>query len=132
MRDDADRIMTIIKSLVADIPTIIRKDMYENYYLSIIHIIFRLVGFSVISALQSIYGRGDLTLSNSSTVYLIELKMDHGREPEACYREGFEQIRKKGYVTRYIASGKNVRVFTLLFSSEGKGVVGYREDLRSE
>ena len=129
INDDADRIMSIITSLVSDIPTMIRKDMYENYYLSIIHIIFRLVGFSVISELQSIYGRSDLTLSNSTTVYLIELKMDRGRDPEACYREGFEQIRNKGYATRYLASGRKVRVFTLLFSSEGKGVVGYREAL---
>lgn len=79
----------------------------------------QLTGFSVFFEFQSIYGRSDLTLSNSSAVYLIELKMDHGREPEACYKEGFEQIRKKGYVTRYLASGKNVRVFTLLFSCEG-------------
>ncbi|MDD6840377.1 MAG: AAA family ATPase, partial [Spirochaetales bacterium] len=54
--NDVDGLMTIISSLVADIPTMIKKDMYENYYLSIMHMIFRLAGFTVMSELQSIYG----------------------------------------------------------------------------
>ncbi len=127
MSNDLDKLMTIISSLVSDIPTMIQKNMYENYYLSIMHMVFRLVGFSVISELQSIYGRSDLTLANASTVYLIELKMDRGRTLEQCFHDGALQIDAKGYDVRYHACGKRIRKVVIVFSSEGKGVAGYRE-----
>ena len=120
--------MTIISSLVADIPTMIKKDMYENYYLSIMHMIFRLAGFTVMSELQSIYGRSDIVIINASSVFLIELKMDKGKDLETCYKEAFEQIDSKGYEDRYKASGKRIRKIALVFSSLGKGVVGYKEE----
>ena len=126
--NDVDGLMTIISSLVADIPTMIKKDMYENYYLSIMHMIFRLAGFTVMSELQSIYGRSDIVVINASSVFLIELKMDKGKDLETCYKEAFEQIDSKGYEDRYKASGKRIRKIALVFSSLGKGFVGYKEE----
>ncbi|HBB13903.1 MAG TPA: AAA family ATPase, partial [Treponema sp.] len=57
---DVDKVLSIIKAAIADLPTVVKKDMCENYYESVTHLIFRLTGFNVVSELQSVAGRSDV------------------------------------------------------------------------
>ena len=70
---DVDRIFSLIKAAVADLPTIVQKDICENYYESVTHLIFRLTGFRVTSELQSVNGRSDIVLETNDAVFIFEL-----------------------------------------------------------
>lgn len=120
---DVDRIFTLIKAAVADLPTIVQKDICENYYESVTHLIFRLTGFRVTSELQSVNGRSDIVLETNDAVFIFELKMDKGKDASIIADEALAQIDAKGYADRFAVSGKSMHKAGVVFSSEGKGLV---------
>ncbi|MBO4319733.1 MAG: AAA family ATPase [Treponema sp.] len=121
-----DKALTIIKSAIADLPTIVKKDMCENYYESVTHLMFRMTGWRVISELQSVAGRSDVVVASKDAVFVFELKMDKGREFEEVAEEGLAQIDANGYSQRFEVSGKAMYKIALVFSSEGKGLIGWK------
>ncbi|MBO7638194.1 MAG: PD-(D/E)XK nuclease domain-containing protein, partial [Treponema sp.] len=121
-----DKALSIIQSAIADLPTIVKKDMCENYYESVTHLIFRLTGWRVVSELQSVAGRSDVVVATKDTVYIFELKMDRGRPFDEVADEGLSQIDANGYSDRFKVSGKEMIKAALVFSSEGKGLVGWK------
>ena len=123
---DIDRTLTIIKSAIADLPTIVKKDMCENYYESVTHLMFRMTGWSVVSELQSVTGRSDVVVATKDTVFIFELKMDRGRTFDEVSDEGLNQIDANGYSQRFEVSGKKMKKVCLVFSSEGKGLLGWK------
>ena len=123
---DIDRTLTIIKSAIADLPTIVKKDMCENYYESVTHLMFRMTGWRVVSELQSVTGRSDVVVATKDTVFIFELKMDRGRTFDEVSDEGLNQIDANGYSQRFEVSGKAMKKVCLVFSSEGKGLLGWK------
>lgn len=123
---DVDRVLTIIKSAIADLPTVVKKDMCENYYESVTHLIFRLTGFNVVSELQSVAGRSDVIVTTKDSVFIFELKMDKGRKFEEVAEEALAQIDANGYAERYAVSGKTMYKTGVVFSSTGKGMIGWK------
>ena len=123
---DIDRTLTIIKSAIADLPTIVKKDMCENYYESVTHLMFRMTGWRVVSELQSVAGRSDVVVATKDTVYIFELKMDKGHDFDDVAEEGLIQIDANGYSQRFEVSGKKMKKVCLVFSSEGKGLLGWK------
>ncbi|MBO7638507.1 MAG: AAA family ATPase, partial [Treponema sp.] len=123
---DIDRTLTIIKSAIADLPTIVKKDMCENYYESVTHLMFRMTGWRVVSELQSVAGRSDVVVATKDTVFIFELKMDRGRTFDEVSDEGLNQIDANGYSQRFEVSGKAMKKVCLVFSSEGKGLLGWK------
>ena len=99
----------------------------ENSADNAAYVLFRQTGFNVVSELQSIAGRTDLVVTTKESVFIFELKMDKGMEAEAAAEEALNQIEEKGYATRFIVSGKTTRKIGVVFSSEGKGLVGWKE-----
>ncbi len=127
LRDgDTDRVLSIIRAAIADLPTIVRKDICENYYEAVTHLMFRMTGFPVVSELQSVSGRSDVQVTAGKRVYIFELKMDRGRDADAILDEALAQIDGRGYTDRYAASGKELSRIALVFSSEGKGLLAWR------
>ena len=126
---DIDRILSIIKAAIADLPTVVKKDMCENYYESVTHLIFRLTGFSVVSELQSVAGRSDVILTTKDSVFIFELKMDKGRAFEDVAAEALSQIDANGYADRFAVSGKAMYKVGVVFSSEGKGIAGWKSSV---
>ncbi|MCR5316663.1 MAG: ATP-binding protein [Treponema sp.] len=125
-KKDVDKVLSIIKAAIADLPTVVKKDMCENYYESVTHLIFRLTGFNVISELQSVAGRSDVIVTTKDCVFIFELKMDRGRGFEDVAEEALSQIDANGYAERFAVSGKAMCKVGLVFSSEGKGMVGWK------
>ena len=123
---DIDKALTIIKAAIADLPTIVQKDMCENYYESVTHLIFRMTGYWVVSELQSVSGRSDIVVSTKDSVFIFELKMDKGRDYNKVVEETMEQIDEKAYSDRFSISGKSLYKIGLVFSSEGKGLIGWK------
>ncbi|MCR5399961.1 MAG: ATP-binding protein [Treponema sp.] len=125
-KQNVDQILTIIKAAIADLPTVVKKDMCENYYESVTHLIFRLTGYRVVSELQSIAGRSDVVVTSKDCVYIFELKMDKGHDFEEVANQALAQIDANGYADRFVVSGKALLKIAVVYSSEGKGIVGWK------
>ena len=127
LRDkNIDRAMNIIKSAIADLPTVVKKDMCENYYESVTHLMFRMTGWRVVSELQNVCGRSDVVVASKDSVFIFELKMDKGKSFEEVAEEALSQIDENGYSQRFAVSGKTMYKVALVFSSEGKGLLGWK------
>lgn len=124
--DNVDRVLSIIKAAIADLPTIIKKDMYENYYESVTHLMFRMTGYRVVSELQSVAGRSDVVVSTTNSVFIFELKMDKGSDFEQAADEALAQINANGYADRFAVSGKKIYKVGIVFSSTDKGLLGWK------
>ncbi|MBO6218806.1 MAG: AAA family ATPase [Treponema sp.] len=123
---DLDQALNIIKSAIADLPTVVKKDMCENYYESVTHLMFRMTGWRVVSELQNVCGRSDVVVASKDSVFIFELKMDKGRPFEEVAEEALAQIDANGYSQRFAVSGKKMYKVALVFSSEGKGLLGWK------
>lgn len=124
--NDIDKVLSIIKAAIADLPTVVKKDMCENYYESVTHLIFRLSGYRVLSELQSVAGRSDVVVATKNSVFIFELKMDKGRDFEEVVAEALSQISANGYADRFAVSGKQMFKIGVVFSSDGKGMLGWK------
>lgn len=123
---DINGILEIIKAAIADLPTITKKDMCENYYESVTHLMFRMTGFDVVSELQSFCGRSDVILTTDDTVFIIELKMGSEKSFEEVAQQGLRQIDENGYSDRFAVSGKTIIKACVVFSNEAKGLIGWK------
>ena len=124
--NDIDKVLSIIKAAIADLPTVVKKDMCENYYESVTHLIFRLSGYRVMSELQSVCGRSDVVVATKTSVFIFELKMDKGRDFEDVAAEALSQISANGYADHFAVAGKQMFKVGLVFSSEGRGMLGWK------
>ena len=135
--NNVDKSLSIIKSAIADLPTIVKKDMCENYYESVTHLMFRMTGYNVVSELQNVAGRSDVIVTTKDTVFIFELKMDKGKasaddesknsaELEKILENALSQIDANGYSDRFKVSGKTMRKAGVVFSSEGRGILGWK------
>ena len=123
---DMDKALSVIQSAIADLPTIVKKDMCENYYESVTHLMFRMTGCRVVSELQSVAGRSDVVVSTKDAVFIFELKMDKGQDFETVAEAALAQIDANGYSDRFAVSGKQMVKVALVFSSGGKGLLGWK------
>ena len=121
-----DKVLSIIKAAIADLPTVVKNNMCENYYESVTHLMFRMTGMRVVSELQSVAGRSDVVVATKDSVFIFELKMDKGRSFEEVAEDALKQIDDNGYCERFAVSGKNMYKIGVVFSSEGKGMVGWK------
>ncbi len=120
---DVDRVCSMIKAAVSDLPTIVKKDICENYYESVTHLMFRLSGMRVVSELQNVNGRSDVVVTTKDAVFIFELKMDKGKDVEEVAQAALAQIDENGYAERFAVSGKRMFKVALVFSSDGKGLL---------
>ena len=128
LHGNAHDIVSIVSSCVSGIPTIMRESC-ENYYESIVHVLFRATGFEVVGQMQSSAGRADIVLQTSRFVWIFELKMDRGSDDvDGLCDAALRQIGEKGYAKPFEASGKAVHKVALVFSSAKKGLVGWKEE----
>ena len=129
MEGNAQKVVSIVSSCISGIPTIM-KESCENYYESLVHVVFRVTGFEVVGQAQSSAGRADIVLQVPDCVWIFELKMDGGAmDVDKICDSALRQIDDKGYSNPYLALGKKIRKVALVFSSKKKGVVGWKEQI---
>ncbi len=123
---DVDKALSIIKSAIADLPTIVKKDMCGNYYESVTHLMFRMTGYNVVSELQNVAGRSDVIVTTKDSVFIFELKMDKGQNFDTVAESALAQIDANGYSERFAVTRKTMYKIGVVFSSDGKGILGWK------
>ena len=103
---DIERVLTLMKSLIASIPyDSLEKEkleLREHNYQSAIYLVFRLLGQYVRTEVHSSKGRSDVEVETKDAIYIFEFKMK-GRAEEAI-----AQIKELGYAEKHLASNKAV------------------------
>mgnify|MGYP002857359583 CR=1 FL=1 len=123
-----DKVMLILKAAIADLPTVVKKDMCENYYESVTHLLFRLSGYRVVSELQSVAGRSDVVVATKDAVFIFELKMSKDEAWEKCADSALVQISANGYADRFAVAGKSLWKIGVVFSNSGGGILGWKAE----
>ena len=100
-KGDADRFMQLMKSLMADIPYELIRDL-ENHYQNVMYIITKLMGLYIQAEYRTSRGRIDLLIGTDKYVYIIELKLDGSAE------EALAQINAKDYALPFSVDGREV------------------------
>ena len=105
-KGDIDRVLTLIKALMASIPyDNLPKDklfLREHNYQTTIYLIFRLMGQYVRTEVHSATGRSDVEVETQDAIYIFEFKV--GDKPSTA----LTQIKEVGYAEKHKASNKTV------------------------
>ena len=105
-KGDIDRVLTLIKALMASIPyDSLPEDkqfLREQNYQTTIYLIFRLMGEYVRTEVHSSVGRSDVEVETADSIYIFEFKV--GGKPI----DALNQIKEMGYAEKHIASNKNI------------------------
>ena len=105
-KGDIDRVLTLIKALMASIPyDSLPEDklfLREQNYQTTIYLIFRLMGEYVRTEVHSSQGRSDVEVETADSIYIFEFKL--GGKPQ----DAIAQIKETGYADKHKASNKNI------------------------
>jgi hypothetical protein len=85
-----------------------------------------MTGYNVISELQNVAGRSDVIVTTKDSVFIFELKMDKGQDYDTVAENALAQIDVNGYSERFAVSGKQMHKIGVVFSSDGKGIIGWK------
>ena len=103
---DIERVLTLMKSLIASIPyDSLEKEkleLREHNYQSAIYLVFRLLGQYVRTEVHSSKGRSDVEVETKDAIYIFEFKV--GGKPQ----DALTQIKEMGYADKHRASDKNI------------------------
>lgn len=108
--DDALR---LLQSFLSTIPKCDNTD-YEGHYQSLLYTIFSLLGMYVDVEVRTPHGRVDMVMRTSSTLYVVELKLDRSADT------AMEQIDLKKYPERFLLCGLPVVKVGINFDKEKK------------
>lgn len=90
---------------------------YEGHYQQLLYVVFSLLGRYVDVEVHTPRGRVDVVLRTSTTLYLIELKLDKSAD------DAIEQINLKNYAERFALCGLPIVKVGINFDSK-KGTIG--------
>jgi hypothetical protein len=113
---NVDAFMTRIRALFAGIPYSKEKDgaRNEDFYQSVLYLLFSLWGQYAQMEKASARGRADLVVFRPDTVYVFEFKMMNNGTAE----DALKQIDDKGYAIPYSAGTRKVVKVGAEFSAE--------------
>ncbi|MBR4330827.1 MAG: PD-(D/E)XK nuclease domain-containing protein [Candidatus Riflebacteria bacterium] len=84
----------------------------EKYYQTIFFSLFRLVGTSIKTEIETSDGRIDAVVENDTNIYIFEFKLDKSAEV------ALDQIINKEYYEPFLNSGKKITLIGANFNSE--------------
>ena len=115
-KGDIDRVLNLIKSLLASIPyDNLPPDklfLREHNYQTAIYLIFCLMGEYVKTEVHSSKGRSDVEVETKDAIYIFEFKV--GGEPI----DAIAQIKAPGYADKYATSSKRVYLIGAIIGKE--------------
>jgi hypothetical protein len=116
LNNDMPKVITVINSLLKDIPSNLLDDKTEHFYHALVHLHFRYLGFNMDSEVHTSDGRMDAVVQTASHVYIIEFKMN------VPAQVALDQIRDKKYADKYRLSNKTILGLGISFDTEKKAV----------
>ena len=116
---DVDAAMESIKAFISSMPY-----HYDNTkvaeFLTIMYIIFSLLGMYVKVEVSSAQGRADAIVETSDYVYIIEYKLDKTADA------ALQQIEEKRYADPYLSDPRKIVRVGMNFSSELRGLESWK------
>lgn len=119
-RGEAEEMMELLQSFLADIPYDLSRNKPEIYFENNLYIIFKLVGIYVQTEYRTSRGRIDILLQTSDYIYVMELKLDGSPE------EALAQIANKDYPLAFSADGRTVIRIGINFSKQKRNIDRWR------
>lgn len=110
---DMDKALHLLQTFLSTIPQCNHTD-YEGHYQQMFYVIFTLLGYYVDVEVRTPRGRVDIVLRTSTTLYVMELKID--RSAAAALK----QIDLKNYLERFALCGLPIVKVGVNFDSERK------------
>jgi hypothetical protein len=114
--NDMPKVITVINSLLKDLPSHLLDDKTEHFYHALVHLHFRYLGFNMDSEVHTSDGRMDVVVQTASHVFIIEFKMN------VPAQVALEQIIEKKYADKYRLIHKTILGLGISFDTEKKAV----------
>jgi hypothetical protein len=115
-------IMDALKPFFASIPYDLIANT-ENYYQTVIHLIFTMLGLQCRSEVRIAAGRIDTLVETNTLVYCFEFKLNGTAE------EALEQIDTKEYLLPWTGSGKKLFKVGVAFDKDKRNIGGWKTAL---
>jgi hypothetical protein len=116
LQNDLPKVITVINSLLKDLPSHLLDDKGEHFYHALVHLHFRYLGLYLESEVHTSDGRMDVVVQTPSHVYIIEFKIDTSAQV------ALDQIIHKAYADKYRLLQKNILGVGISFDTEKKNV----------
>ena len=118
--EQIERFITILNAIFAGIPyTLFLPE--EAYYHSIVYLVLKLLGFSILAEPLTSQGRIDALLELPDKIYILEFKMSSAQI-------ALDQIRARGYAQAYRASGKPIVLIGIAFDKEKRTIGDWKSE----
>lgn len=118
-QNNIERVITIINSLLKDVPSLLINPKNEHFYHSLVHLHFRYLGLIMDSEVHTSDGRMDAVVKTNTHIYIIEFKIDQSAEIALA------QIKDKSYYQKYAIENKTVVGIGINFDTEKRAVGNY-------
>lgn len=114
--NDLERVMSLINAIFSSLPYDLWQNESERFYHALIHLTFTLLGTYIQSEVHTSNGRCDALIHTPSFIYAFEFKLNRSAE------EAMNQIKNRGYLAPYTATGKQLIAVGVNFTTEKKGI----------
>jgi hypothetical protein len=119
--DNRPRIVEILNALLRDIPSPLLKTDREAFFHSLVHIIFRYMGFMLESEVHTSNGRMDAVVKTDTHIYIFEFKI------KQTAQIAFQQILDKQYADKYRMFNKTIVGLGINFDISKKRIDDWKE-----
>lgn len=123
VRNNIEKVISILMTLFADIPHQIFIAKKEAYYHSIVHLIFTYMGQFIDSEVSISHGRIDSVVKTATHTYILEFKLDETAEI------AFSQIVAKNYAAKYRHLNTEIIGIGINFNSELKTIDDWKMEM---
>lgn len=114
--NDLPKVITVINSLLKDLPSHLLDDKTEHFYHALVHLHFRYLGLYLESEVHTSDGRMDAVVQTPTHVYIIEFKLNTTAEV------ALDQIQEKQYADKYRLLHKTILGLGISFDTKAKRV----------
>ena len=118
---DADGMRDVIGALFASNPYTRADDPFENYFQTVLWLIFTLLGYYVSCEMHQAQGWVDCVIETASHVYVMELKRD------GTAADALAQIMKLGYAAPYAADRRQLHLIGASFDSTTRQLTAWEQ-----
>ena len=112
---DVEGMIEILRSFLATVPYDIIKDT-ENYYQTVFHLIFNMLGLDCRSEVKIAHGRIDSIVETKKYVYCFEFKLSEPAE------KALAQINEKDYLLPWKTTDKQLFKIGISFDGEKRNI----------
>ena len=124
--DDIDKALSVAKDYFASIPyqsdTLKNAPSSEGHFTAMLYVMFSFLNKYVYSQVRTAKGRMDILLKTSSTIYVMELKINGDVD------EALRQIDDRGYAIPYNTDGRKVVKVGINFSTSERTIKEWKAE----